>query len=373
MDVRRWIWGLAGVSLFMAAGCGSSKDDAVADAELPDWMQEDGGAAKPKRIDADAAPEGSLELKLKVGDRFGLRKSVDSTLQQSAPDNTTQTVLARIDMLLGLTVEDVSDRGTRLGVRYERVQYRQGQVSESFEYDSMQPPAEVPTIVRPYHNMVRDGFSFWIGKENQITEVIGFKEFLERCMAGVPEGQRLQQMLNMEAASDENGISDFVDNTVGLLPYGRSIRPGDTWEKVRHVGRPVPMMLTHQYTLKDLNEQMALVDIRGTIAPSTSGVDVGPDVSGMRVTVTGGSLQGDCAIYRDTGLPQRSMVERSVDMIVTLGAQHEFRQKKTVRTTVESFPMQNSGTPTRIGFNPSEPVTGKIETAAQPPLLLPAQ
>jgi hypothetical protein len=373
MDVRRWMLGLAGAGLLMVTGCNSSKDDKVADAELPDWMQEDGAAPKPKRINPDDAPEASLDLKLKVGDRFGLRESVDTTLQQTAPDNTTQTVLARIDMLLGLTVEDVSDRGTRLGVRYERVQYRQGQVSETFEYDSMNPPAEVPAIVRPYHNMVKDGFSFWIGKENQITEVIGFKEFLERCMAGVPEAQRLQQMLNMEAASDENGISDFVDNTVGLLPYGRSIRPGDAWEKIRHVGRPVPMMLTHQYTLKDLNDQMALVDIRGTIAPSTAGIDVGPDVSGMRVTVTGGSLQGDCAIYRDTGLPQRSMVERTVDMLVTLGSQHEFRQKKVVRTTVESFPMQNSGAPTRIGFNQPEPATGRVEAAAQPPLLIPPQ
>ncbi len=207
----------------------------------------------------------------------------------------------------------------------------------------MQPVTPVPVLALLYHNMVRDGFSFWIGKENQIVDVVGFKDFLERRMAGVSEADRVQQMLNMEAASDENGISDFVDNTIGLPPYGRSISPGDAWERTRHIGRPVPMKLLQAYTLKDLSDSMAVVDIRGTITPSTTINDVKQEKSGVRVTVTGGVLQGTRAIYRDSGLPQRSYVERAVDMTVMTTGHHEFKQKKLVRTTVEAFPMQGVG------------------------------
>lgn len=348
MGRYRLVFALAAGLLLSLSACNSSKDDAVAET-LPDWMQEAEREPVEKKRKREEAPQVSLELGLKPGERFGLRKTVDTALQQSSPDGTKQVVSARIEMLLGLTVEDVSDKGTRLAVRYERVKFSQGSEGQRVEYDSVQMPAEVPTIARPYHNMVRDGFSFWIGKENQIVDVVGFKEFLERCMAGVPEAERVQQMLNMEAASDENGISDFVDNTIGLLPYGRSISPGDTWERTRHIGRPVPMKLLQSYTLKDLSDHMAVVDIRGSITPSTSITDVQEDQSGVRVLVTGGTLQGDCVIYRDSGLPQRSYVERAVDLMVTTAGKHEFRQKKLVRTTVEAFPMQGSGKTTVIG------------------------
>lgn len=337
--------------LLAASACNQSKDEQAASQPLPDWMQEadKGDAPKSRRKKAEEAPYVSLELRLKTGERFGLRKTVDTSLQQASPDGTNQVVTARIEMLLGLTVEDVSEKGTRLAVRYERVRFSQGSEGQRVEYDSMQPVTPVPVLALPYHNMVRDGFSFWIGKENQIVDVVGFKDFLERCMAGVSEADRVQQMLNMEAASDENGISDFVDNTIGLLPYGRSISPGDTWERTRHIGRPVPMKLLQAYTLKDLSDSMAVVDIRGTITPSTTINDVKQEKSGVRVTVTGGVLQGDCAIYRDSGLPQRSYVERAVDMTVMTTGHHEFKQKKLVRTTVEAFPMQGAGAPTVVG------------------------
>ena len=357
--MRRFRLLLGAAALVCLAACNSSKDsDSTAkDDNLPDWMQESDRTAKAEKKEKRPReePRVSLELNLKVGERFGLRKGVDTTLQQSSPDGTAQVVVARIEMLLGLTVEDVSDKGTRLAVRYERVKFSQGSEGQRVEYDSatdqsrgggLPSVANVPPLARPYHNMVRDGFSFWIGKENQITEVVGFKEFLERCMAGIPDQDRMQQMLNMEAASDENGISDFVDNTIGLLPYGRSITPGDTWDRTRHIGRPVPMKLLQQYTLKDLSSEMAMVDIRGSITPSTTVNDVKQDRSGVRVTVTGGALQGDCAIYRDSGLPQRSYVERVVDMVVMTAGKHEFKQKKIVRTTVEAFPMQGAGNPT---------------------------
>ena len=368
MPRLRSLLGLALVATL--AACNTSKDSDTAGENLPDWMQETQKTAKADKHEKEP-PRASLELHLKVGERFGLRKAVDTTLQQSSPDGTAQVVIARIEMLLGLTVEDVSERGTKLAVRYERMKFNQGSEGQRIDYDSTRPPeaSQIPAIVRPYHNMVRDGFSFWIGKENQINEVVGFKEFLERCMAGVSEQDRIQQMLNMEAASDENGISDFVDNTIGLLPYGRSIAPGDSWDRTRHVGRPVPMKLVQQYTLKNLSDQMAVVDIRGTITPSTTVNDVKQDGSGVRVTVTGGSLQGDCVIYRDSGLPQRSYVERAVDMVVMTTGKHEFRQKKIVRTTVEAFPMQGAGAGNAmvIGQGGGDPQKGNA------PLLLPTR
>jgi hypothetical protein len=60
----------------------------------------------------------------------------------------------------------------------------------------------------------------------------------------------------------------------------------------------------------------------------------------VRVTVKGGRSQGHCTIFRDTGLPKESRVERIVDMTVQMAGGIEFDQQKRTVTTVEAYPPQ---------------------------------
>jgi hypothetical protein len=107
------------------------------------------------------------------------------------------------------------------------------------------------------------------------------------------------------------------------------------------------MHVSNLYTLKELTDQCAVVDIRGSIAPSTS-LNAADNGQGVRVTVNGGSTLGSCTIFRDTGLPKESRVERIVEMTATTANAIQFRQTKRVTTTIESFPPMTSQ-PTIIG------------------------
>ena len=326
-------------------GCGS--DEGEAEMELPDWLSEsDSGQSVDDESDvetptAPALDRAELKLALNPGDRFPLRKVVEQELKQSSLNGQPQISRSRLEMMLAITVDEVRDGRTLMRVKYDRVRYSHEVAGELLQYDSTAPPAEIPAPVSAYHGMVGDGFAFWIGSDNQIAEIVGFREFVERCLSHVaPEG-RQQALRDVEASAGEKGIADFVDNTIGLLPYDQQKVLGDTWEKTRRIARPIPMQIDTTYTLAAFNDDTAEVTVGGTITPSTTlGGDDRDDAS-VRITVTGGRSSGRCLLYRDSGLPKESRVERVVDMTVQMAGGIQFDQHKRTTTTVESFPLQD--------------------------------
>ena len=354
-------WMAIGLTL---AGCNQqnpSDDEAALD--VPAWLSNGGDEHSVDPPDSDAGsqpieepsesqlasstrparqpqePRGELKLQLEPGVKFPLKKQVITTLVQTASDGTVQQIQTELRLLMAIRVEEVTGDRTRLGVTYNRVEFDQTIDGQKLAYRSSNPPAEIPLSARAYHDMVNDGFSFWIGKDNQISELVGFREFLERCLANIPPDQRKQVLLGMEAGSDENGISDFVDNTIGLLPFGRDVSPGQEWTRHRSVTRPIPMIVQCKYTLQELTDTEAVVKITGDIIPSQTINKVNLTQSDdINVTVLGGSTVGQCVIFRDTGLPKESYTERVVNMTVDLGDGYAFEQTKTVQTRVEAFP-----------------------------------
>ncbi|MGE4003653.1 MAG: DUF6263 family protein [Planctomycetaceae bacterium] len=328
-------------------GCGRSDVD-EAEPELPAWLTEDESAAEPESIELAAADSARapaldravLQLSLHPGDRFPLRKVVEQELIQASLNGVPQISRSTLELLLAITVEDVQSDRTRLSVRYDRVRYSHEVAGEQVQYDSASPPAHIPEAALAYHGMLNGGFAIDLGADNQIAGVSGFREFLDRCLQHVPADQRQRVMLDIEAKSGENGIADFVDNTIGLLPAAGDKAVGDTWEMARHIGRPIPMLVTTVYTLKGLNDSLADIGVTGTISPSTTLGQSTDSDQGVRIIVQGGSSDGHCTLYRDSGLPKESRIERIVDMTVQLAGGIEFTQQSRTVTTVESYPAQ---------------------------------
>lgn len=346
---------LLGLCCVLVTGCGDAGDEAGAP-DLPDWLTEDDSPTEFEESTettptAPALNRAALQLTLQPGDRFPMRKVVEQELKQASLSGTPQISRSRLELLLAISVEDVQPDHTQMRVTYDRVHYSHEVAGELVEYDSNNPPAQIPQSVMTYHGMLKDGFSFVLGADHQISRVIGFREFIERCLQHVPENQRQRVMLDIEASSGEKGIADFVDNTIGLLPADVDKVLGDTWNKDRHVGKPVPMQIQTTYTLKDLSNGLATVSIGGEITPSTS---LGQSASNenVRITVKGGHSHGQCIVFLDSGLPKESRVERTVDMTVQMAGGLEFEQQKHTITTVETFPSQSTQ-PTKTAIQPA--------------------
>lgn len=345
-------------------GCGQESGDNLTESGVPEIPVGEGGndpflngAASPiktpgKVVDAEPAEaaEGDLSFSLKVGDRFPLLKTIEQTLvQQSSVGPVTSR--SNLTLMFAITVDEEDAGRRRLGVRYQRVKYSQEVLGEITEYDSNIPVEFVPDSLQVYHGLAGNSFGFWIGADNRIIEVIAFNEFLKRCVRHAPPQRQQELLTQIVATQEDEGFANFVDESIGLLPYdpqasGRetAVRVGQQWAKNRKIMRPLPMELRTSYTLNSLTRDRAGIMILGTIEPVEAS-QLGPvqqAAAQQSISLKQGEIFGSCTIDRSSGLPLMSRVERRMAMTVNVPGQRPFEQQKTIVTTIESFPTERT-------------------------------
>ncbi len=331
---------LPGCSYFQSAE--SDADDETAEFDGDEADDTDDG----EKVADDSKPiEGELELKLKVGDRFPLVKKIDQRLQQGDGQVGMLTNRSMLEMLLSLVVEEIRDDGNkRLSVRYHKIKYGHNIAGRIIEYNS-ESRNQTPTEALVYAGLKDNGFSFWIGPDNRVTELIGFQEFLQRCLRDVPPAYRDQVMRQLEGTQSEDGLANFVDDGIGLLPYSDNprhpavaVKQGSVWElKNRRSEGPIPMSVSTRCVLKNLTDTSAEISLIGKIAGSTTPVSYHDGVRNMQITLKDGHCAGQCTIDRRTGLPTHSEVSRYMEMTVKLPNGTEIPQRKEVLTSITSF------------------------------------
>ena len=347
-------------------GCGENSIDGLlgGDAEAPavpvaadsDDPFLNGGAGQVKPTAGASVPgsaelqEGDLSFSLKVGDRFPLLKTIEQTLVQESSVGPV-TSRSNLTLMFAITVDDEDVGRRKLGVRYQRVKYRQEILGEVVEYDSQTSPDYVPDRLQVYHGLAGNSFSFWIGADNRIIEVIAFDEFLKRCVRHAPPHRRQELLTQIVATQEDEGFANFVDESIGLLPYdpqatGRetAVQINQQWEKTRTIMRPLPMEMRTGYTLSSLTRDRAGIMILGTIEPIQAS-KLGPIQQAsarQSISLKKGEITGSCMIDRASGLPLTSRVQRQMDMTVEVPGQRPFEQRKTIVTTIESFPTERT-------------------------------
>tara|TARA_R110002095_G_scaffold120882_2_gene105225 strand:+ start:2464 stop:3606 length:1143 start_codon:yes stop_codon:yes gene_type:complete len=288
-----------------------------------------------------------LELNLSVNQRFPMIKTVEQTLSQASAVGISHS-RSKLELILALTVEEIqADGRKRFKVRYTGVKYSHDIAGERVEYDSNRANGPAPPEVQAYQRLVNNGFSFWIGADNKIDELVGFDDFLERCLQNTSTDQRETVLAKISESSGDDGIANFIDDSIGLLPYnidenhkGGAIRVGETWVKTRRLTQPIPMVLKTEYTLRELNDKIASINIAGDIAASKINSPMNQKGNSVQLHIRGGKSFGTCLIDRKTGLPLESKIDRFLETTVKLTNGKEFEQQKHIITTIKAFPHQ---------------------------------
>ena len=327
-------------------GCGWCSSDEEVEEDPVSLAEDSPDDSRPVRA------QQKIELRLKPGDRFPLIKTVEHTLRQPTEQGWSISK-SKLEMLLSVTVREIrpmAETGRRnadprageklLEVQYHRVRFSQELPGrKKVEYNSDAPVSPVPLVAAGYHGLKDNGFEFWVNKDNQIVEIVAFDQFLDRCLKEVPANKQKQVRTAMAATSGADGIANFVDDSIGLLPTS-AVREGDSWTRDRQILQPVPMHSNTRYVLRRMTDEVAEIDLVGTLSSLITNFtqENKPEVD---VSIRGGQSIGNCLIDRRTGLPLQTKIDQSLDMLVKLPNGSEFEQHKTTVTTVRYFPGQN--------------------------------
>jgi len=347
---------LVGLSAFVLAlslsGCnyfrGASSD---VDADLAELEDDDTRELAANAKGGSAPVEGELELKLKVGDRFPLTKRVEQRLTQQ--DGQGVSIYRSLtEMLLSLSVDEIRDGNKLLTVRYHRVRYGHDIAGKRVEYSS-DSQQSVPPEALAYAGLHENGFSFWIGPDNRVIELIGFTEFLQRCVRNVPPQLRASVLAQLEGTHSEKDLANFIDEGIGLLPYSNdphhpavAVKVGSAWDlKPRMSEGPIPMQINTRCVLKELTDNTAEISLIGKVVNDAAPVVVRDGQRDMKVFVRGGHCSGTCQIDRRTGLPTKSLVNRYLEMTVQMADGSEIQQRKETLTSISSYLDQPMNSP----------------------------
>lgn len=349
---------LASILLFSLPGCGffqsKSTDDVV---EITETRQAVASAPSPSTASdhsasAESAPplEASLELKLKVGDRFPLSKVVQQRMTQSdrggVSENTSTT-----NMMLSLVVDELRPDGRKLlTVQYHRVHYEQDIRGKKVTYSSERPSEPIPPEAYLYAGLANNGFSFWLGPNNKVVEIVGFNDFIKRCVRNIPENSVAAVQRQLETMTRDDGIANFIDDGIGLLPYSNdpqhpavAVKEGTRWQlEPRKSDAPIPMLVTTECMLKGLSLTDAEIMLSGRISGPPNGFTMRSPDGNMKVMVKGGHCTGSCRVDRHTGLPTASRVERYLELAMELPDGQQIQQNKETVSIIRSFLNQSA-------------------------------
>ncbi len=312
--------------------------------ELDEESPDEDGLAELSRD--DELPTGEFSLKLEKGRRFPLLKTVEQRITQSLPSGTT-VGYSKLELMLSLVVEEARGDDRRLRVQYHRIRFAQDLGGQLVEYNSEAPGASIPTEALAYAGLKDNGFSFWLGSDNRVKDLVGFPEFLERCVQAVPADQRAAVSKQLQSMRTEDGLANFVDDSIGLLPHpsgkdeaDRMMQVGSTWDIAQRAGVSMPASTT-RCKLTNLDDRSAEIALVGTIGPS-SYLD---ELHRVRLQVRGGGCTGNCTVDRESGMPTKSRVERYLDMVCEMQDGSQINQRKEVITTIVAFLEQGAHPP----------------------------
>ena len=331
---RRWL----GLGLCLAL---ASVLPACSKVKAPTETASADGEVETSKAPPVEAP--NLALRLNVGDKFPLKKMVTTTLVQPGTAGMERST-AHKEFLLTITVEDMPQEGPRagqkqMGVTFHSVQFSRELNGKKLEYDSRTAREPIPLVVQPYHGLVGNSFSFWLGEDNQIEGIVDFDKFVERCLRHVPKERFEEVWNNLATQTGADGIANFVDDSIGLLPKAK-VSVGESWTVTRRTQQPIPMVCKTRYTLQQMAGPQAEVSILGEILPSAilPNAIPGAALKNLNMSIQGGKATGSCTIDLRTGLPIHSQVDQYLDMHVKLEGGDQFVQHKHTITTIRAFP-----------------------------------
>ena len=344
------------------AGCSYLSPAAVDDdfdlAELDDEGKVDADAEDESEMDElDEPPTRSQDLdkKVKSGDRFPLSKTIEHRLTQTDNEGTrVSTSRAEIDLTL-LVDRVLSDGRRQMSVTFDRVQFEQQSGGKRVHYSSDRAKEAVPPEAFLYSGLAGNGFTFWLDPSNRVTDVVGFDDFLQRCLRNVPANFKVNVQRQLEASKVDEGVANFIDDSIGMLPYRFdprnshvAIPQGTEWDLTpRCCESPIPIVTNAQCVLSELTANFADIRLTGQISGPEEPIAVRHTEGEFTVFVKGGRCKGSCRIDRRTGLPTLSQIQRDVDLLIEFPDGQRIEQNKVTFSTLtaQSTLLQQSDTP----------------------------
>ncbi|MBD3672458.1 MAG: hypothetical protein HUJ26_02930 [Planctomycetaceae bacterium] len=336
---------LLGTILAFNFGCSQESPEAVTqeqELETIPAMPETTIDVKPVSSSKASAPR----VLMREGKTYYFQKTIEQRLTGGA-ESATNPVSEEIELLIALHVLKALPGHYEIDVEFQSVRYHSQLGGRKIIYDSRDQIVAPPEAL-PYQGLVGNGFQFVLTRDNQITRIEGYAEFLQNCVSEYsPESK--QQFLNASGAHEHrpqklvSAAMNFLDESIALLPFGELETQGNPfpvdskWQKTFLKAQPVPVqeLLNARIEHVSGDGKTAHVVIQGDLKPIHSQGTMTEDA--VRTRFLGGTVTGSCSLSLTTGLPQSCRIQRDMEIEMASLNHPTVTARKTVITSLEAW------------------------------------
>jgi hypothetical protein len=297
-----------------------------------------------------------LRLRLKKGDTYRLRLTVEQHIEQGAGTTTgggagagggnaaganpAPTPPQSLDQSMGvgytMAVKDVAaDGAMTIETTYDAVVFRQKGRAGVIEYDSTNPPKQLNPAARAFSVLPGLSFSMTLTPAGGVTAVEGLNEMLAEVVRRLslpegPERANLQKVLTEQFG--EAAMKQNMQNLFALYPPA-AVAVGESWQRKMVVNKGFPLVIDGTYTLKGRAGGVASIELKANLSPNDAAgpVELGTGKMGYELS---GEEVGTAKVEEATGWTQS--LETTQDLSGSIRFHTGANAETTVPITVKS-------------------------------------
>ena len=291
-----------------------------------------------------AAEKIDLKLRLKPGQKYGVRVITDQKISQTMQEQE-QKIDYLTDMGMGFEVLAVDADGTAsVQITYQTIRAKMSGPIGMIEYDSTEPDAAVgeddtekQMIGQMFEGMVGLSFVMKVNTQGKVVEVKGFKEMMQQMAEKIgaddpAENEEIKEFLKNFLSEDK---VKMMGSNMALAFPSQPVGIGDSWTDKETMSVGFPIEIDNTYTLKESKNGVAIVDISSMMDLGENGasIEIGPMKMNMEMT---GSVQGTSEINEASGWMIRSKMKMQLAGQMSIAPNEQMPEGMTVPMSIES-------------------------------------
>lgn len=267
----------------------------------------------------------ALKLNYEKGKKYYYTNINDQEVEQSVMGKTIKTKNKTTTGYLW-EIKDIDKDGNFIvSVTYDKVETEKS--GEGANQES------------PIKDDFMKGFSFemTVTPKGKVKEVRGMDALIDKALAntipvdsatGVEDPIASQMKTMMKKQFNDKSMGSLMEQMTDFFPEG-DVEVGDKWEKTVEVSSIVPMKINSTYVVKDIKDDIAIIDVESKIEPGK-----GEAIMGMEIKMDG-TQKGTIEVNTKSGIIQKSTMDQ--DMSGSVGMMGmSFPMKIKGKNTVEA-------------------------------------
>jgi hypothetical protein len=269
---------------------------------------------------ASQGAEEKVELKLhfEKGQQFTLTTAVEQDMatmwndEQRDSKNITSITMA-------LDVFSVADDGTAyMKATIKSIALKSDSGRWSYEYDSDNPPDEIPRPAAAFAAMVGEAFMMRLTPTGKVAEFEGVGKMLAEVEGKLGDDERRRRWgaERLSRHFSESALKQTFEGAFGFLP-AEAVAVGDSWTRTAGSDHGIPVTAEEKYTLTERKDGTAAITLEATLEPyedetprHRTGYEASYEISGTR--------KGTVSVDEATGCLFKTTMTEKVEGKLTL-------------------------------------------------------